>query len=72
MLSAIKIRIQIPYVPRLRRARIKTKLTGHAYEPRRAGQLNEETQYVLEKFAVKPPKLLSDLREQIKDVEFRK
>ena len=47
-------------------AALKTKLTGHAYEPRRAGQLNEETQYVLEKFAVKPPKLLSDLREQIK------
>ena len=38
---------------------------------RRAGQLNEETQYVLEKFAVKPPKLLSDLREQIKDVELK-
>ena len=27
--------------------------------------------YVLEKFAVKPPKLLSDLREQIKDVELK-
>ena len=52
-------------------AALKTKLTGHAYEPRRAGQLNEETQYVLEKFAVKPPKLLSDLREQIKDVELK-
>ena len=52
-------------------AALKTKLTGHAYEPRRAGQLNEETQYVLEKFAVKPPKLLSDLKEQIKDVELK-
>ena len=71
MLSAIKIRIQIPYVPRLHTPHLKTKLTGHAYEPRRAGQLNEETQYVLEKFAVKPPKLLSDLREQIKDVELK-
>ena len=29
-------------------AALKTKLTGRVHEPRRAGQLNEETQYVLE------------------------
>lgn len=52
-------------------AALKTKMTGHEYEPRRAGQLNEETQYVLEKFGVKVPRLLSDLREQIKDVELK-
>ena len=52
-------------------AELKTKLTGQTYEPRRAGQLNEETQYVLERFGVKVPKLLSDLREQIKDVELK-
>lgn len=52
-------------------AALKTKVTGHAYEPRRAGQLNEETQYVLERFGVKMPRLLSDLREQIKDVELK-
>ena len=52
-------------------ASLKTKLTGITHEPRRAGQLNEETQYVLEQFGVKVPVLLSDLREQIKDVELK-
>lgn len=53
-------------------ADLKSKLTGEIYTPRRAGQLNEETQYVLERFKVKTPKLLSDLRVQVKDVELRK
>ncbi|HJA67785.1 MAG TPA: putative manganese-dependent inorganic diphosphatase [Candidatus Mediterraneibacter cottocaccae] len=52
-------------------ASLKTKVTGRIHEPRRAGQLNEETQYVLEHFHVKVPSLLSDLREQIKDVELK-
>ena len=52
-------------------ANLKTKITGEMYEPRRAGQLNEETQYVLEHFGVKVPLLLSDLREQIKNVELK-
>lgn len=52
-------------------AALKTNVTGIPHEPRRAGQLNEETQYVLERFGVKVPRLLSDLREQIKDVELK-
>ena len=52
-------------------AALKTAVTGKKYEPRRAGQLNEETQYVLERFHVKTPALLSDLREQIKDLELK-
>lgn len=52
-------------------ASLKTKITGRPHEPRRAGQLNEETQYVLDHFKVKVPGLLSDLREQIKDVELK-
>ena len=52
-------------------AALKTKITNIPHEPRRAGQLNEETQYVLERFGVKAPRLLSDLREQIKDVELK-
>lgn len=47
-------------------------MTGEDHTPRRAGQLNEETQYVLERFKVKVPALLSDLRVQVKDVELRK
>lgn len=52
-------------------AELRTKLTGQVHEPRRAGLLNEETQYVLEHFGVKAPRLLSDLRVQIKDVDLR-
>lgn len=52
-------------------AALKTKLTGQEYEPRRAGQLNEETQYVLERFGVKVPKLLTDLKQQVRDVELK-
>ena len=53
-------------------ARLKTIVTGEDHTPRRAGQLNEETQYVLDRFKVKVPALLSDLRIQVKDVELRK
>lgn len=52
-------------------ADLKSKITGEDYSPRRAGQLNEETQYVLDHFQVEAPKLLSDLRVQVKDVELR-
>ena len=52
-------------------ANLKSKITGEDYSPRRAGQLNEETQYVLDYFQVEAPKLLSDLRVQVKDVELR-
>ena len=49
-------------------AELKKILTGDEYTPRRAGQINEETHYVLNKFGVEEPELLSDLRIQIKDV----
>ena len=53
-------------------AALKTKITGVEHSPRRAGQLNEETQYVLEYFGVQAPALIMDLRVQVKDVDFRK
>ena len=43
----------------------------HEYVPYRAGQLNEETQYVLKKCGVNPPPLLQDLRPQVADLEVR-
>ena len=52
-------------------AELRTKLTGERHNARRAGQLNEETQYVLDFFDVKPPALLTDLRVQVKDVALR-
>ncbi|CDC38411.1 MAG TPA: putative manganese-dependent inorganic diphosphatase [Lachnospiraceae bacterium] len=42
------------------------------YVPYRAGQLNEETQFVLESCGVKAPPLLQDLRAQVSDLQIRK
>lgn len=56
-------------------ANLKNHLPGASekiYESRRAGQINEETQHVLKSFGLKPPKLLSNLRVQVKDVDLRK
>ena len=49
-------------------ANLKSILTDEEYAPRRAGQINEETQFVLNRFGVEVPPLLSDLRVQVKDV----
>ena len=53
-------------------AALKKELTVKHYVARRAGRLNEETQYVLEYFGVEVPKLLSDLRVQVRDVDLRR
>ena len=53
-------------------ARLKHLLDGGNYEPRRAGHLNEETQFVLDRFKVPVPAMLKDVRTQVKDMEIRK
>lgn len=50
-------------------AELKKKITGDDYKPRRAGQLNLETRFVLDYFGVTYPTYLSDLRTQVKDIE---
>lgn len=53
-------------------ARLKNLVdTSHSYEPRRAGAVNEETQFVLNYFGVEAPKLVEDVRTQVCDIEFR-
>ncbi|MGN0383149.1 MAG: putative manganese-dependent inorganic diphosphatase [Eubacterium sp.] len=42
------------------------------YLPKRAGQLNEETTYVLKKFGVIPPEYMADVSTQVRDIEIRK
>lgn len=42
------------------------------YEPKRAGNLNGETKYVLRKFKVKSPAYVDDVRTQVKDIAFRR
>ena len=56
-------------------ANLKNQLAGgkkKPYKARRAGQLNGETQFVLNYFGAKEPKLLSNLRQQVKNVELHK
>jgi Inorganic pyrophosphatase/exopolyphosphatase len=53
-------------------ANLKRQLTGADYRPKRAGQINSETQFVLERFHMNPPAYVSDVRTQVKDIEIRK
>lgn len=52
-------------------ANLKREITNEPYEAKRAGQINEETQYVLERFKVKVPEYISDVGTQVKDIEIR-
>lgn len=52
-------------------ANLKSKITGENYMPKRAGTLSPETEFVLKHFGVKTPGYLSDVREQVKDMEIR-
>ena len=42
------------------------------YVPKRAGSVNAETAYVLDRFRVEAPELISDVGTQIKDIHIRK
>ena len=42
---------------------------GNKYAAKRAGQINEETEYVLKRFGVEAPGYLSDVGTQVKDME---
>lgn len=53
-------------------AALKHKITGNVYEARRAGQINEETSYVLKRFKTDPPSLLSNVKLQVKDIDIHK
>ncbi len=52
-------------------ADFKRKLTGEEYIPCRAGEVNNETQYVLDHFGVEPPELIESLEPTIADVQYR-
>ena len=53
-------------------AGFKHELTGENYEPCRAGNVNPETQYVLDYFKLKAPRLVENVKTQVKDIEIRK
>ena len=50
-------------------AQLRQEITGQIHEAKRAGQVNDETAYVLERFGVEAPELLSDVRLQVRDLD---
>lgn len=53
-------------------AELKKKITGDDYVAKRAGQINEETHYVLKKFKIDAPGLLQNVKLQVKDMDIHK
>lgn len=53
-------------------AYLKNQLEGDGYIAARAGQLNQETQYVLNYFQAEPPMYIADVMTQVRDIEMRK
>jgi len=54
-------------------ARLKNIVTGtNDYVPKRAGHMNEETQFVLSRCDVKAPGYIKDVRPQVRDIDIRK
>ncbi len=53
-------------------AYLKNQLEGGGYIAARAGQLNQETQYVLNFFQAEAPVYVADVMTQVKDIEIRK
>ena len=51
---------------------LKNHLEGGGYIAARAGQLNQETQYVLNFFQAEAPVYVADVMTQVKDIEIRK
>ncbi len=53
-------------------ADLKNKITGtDNYVPKRAGHLNEETHFVLNRFGVEAPEYIKDVRPQVMNIEIR-
>lgn len=53
-------------------ADIKNRVSNsNDYEPRRAGEVSEETKYVLDRFGVSVPRYIGDVSAQVRDMEIR-
>ena len=50
-------------------ADLRQKVTVQVHEAKRAGHVNDETAYVLDRFGVEAPKLLTDVRLQVRDLD---
>ena len=49
-------------------ARFKTEVLGEEAQPRRAGNVNPQTQFVLTRFEAESPSLATDVRSRIEDI----
>lgn len=52
-------------------AELKRKITGREYMAARAGNVNEETQFVLAHFGIEPPPFIESVKTQVKDIDIR-
>ena len=52
-------------------AELKRRITTGKYKAKRAGQINSETSFVLDRFGIPAPSYLGDVRTQVKDIEIR-
>ncbi len=52
-------------------AELKNQTSPYVCEARRAGKLNQETSFVLERFGVEPPRLCTDVNPKVRDVDYR-
>ncbi len=53
-------------------AALKNSLSAGSYVPLRAGPLNGETEYVLQRFGFQAPELCPDVSAQVQDIDIRK
>lgn len=53
-------------------AELKHRLTGEPYIPCRAGHVNTETKFVLERFGVKAPRYIKSFEPCLSDVQYRR
>ena len=51
-------------------AALKNALGKREYKAARLGQISDETQIVLDRFGFRPPMLISDLRTQVRDLDY--
>lgn len=53
-------------------ADLKNRISKKRYVPMRAGEINSETEFVLKKFNIPFPEIITDIRTQVMDMEIRK
>lgn len=52
-------------------AELKNLTSDLVCEARRAGRMNQESEFVLKKFGIAPPRMCTDVNPKIRDVDYR-